>query len=364
MPVNGNDTLIEPAVLLGQIAAAVFGLLLILIGVAVLYTIAQWACRGRKVDGVVVGVRRRGTQFYSVYRYALEEGGWGEANAVQGSGSLAGRGTGTRKLIRVTPERPDEAREAAAPVVWSLAFGFLLGGGWLTWSSLGTLKYSLVTWIVAALLAVVVGRMLRPRLKLFLKAGSALAIRNQGLQSTPVESAESLGLPYRRPGVQVSSRKSGRVGPVFCLAGLVVLATAAIPVRKLIELQKGTRTEGVVLWLEINPSNNHRNIRFPEVQFTAVDGAAVRFLDRAGANPSPYKVGDRVTVLYLPAKQGTAMIDRGWRNWEPVAALMVLGTTLLTLGVMTLRGNLLSAQSGSDKSLLWTETTMRSGLRR
>ena len=112
-------------------------------------------------------------------------------------------------------------------------------------------------------------------------------------------------------------------------------------------LRSGTRAQGTVLWLEMNTSNNNHNSRFPEVQFTAADGAVVRFLDRAGANPSPYKVGDRVTVLYQPGQQGTAMIDHGLSNWEPVVALLLLGTTLLGLGVMALRGGVALRHTGS-----------------
>ena len=120
MRINGSDIPIEPGVLLGQMAYVLFGLLLILLGAAILYTIAKWAFRGRKVEGEVLGVRRRGTQFHSVYRYALQQGGWGEATSVQGSSSLAGRGTGTRRLIRILPgdtsnRLPDHAEEAREP---------------------------------------------------------------------------------------------------------------------------------------------------------------------------------------------------------------------------------------------------------
>ena len=366
MRINGNDIPIEPGVLLGQMAYALFGLLLILLGAAILYTIAQWALRGRRVEGEVLGIRRRGTQFHSVYRYALQQGGWGEATSVQGSSSLAGRGTGTRRLIRILPEHPpdssEEAREPASLVIWSLALGLVLGGGWLTWSSATAYKRSIFTWIFFLLVAAIAGWLLWPRLMRLLKAAKAMAGLPQPWSGLPIESAETIGLASTpAPRMQLSSRRPGRSGLLFCVAGLVVLATALIPVHRLRELRSGTRAEGTVLWLEMNTNNNNHHSRFPEVQFTAADGAVVRFLDRVGANPSPYKVGDRVSVLYQPGKQGTAMIDHGWSNWEPVAALLLLGTALLGAGFMSMRGNVALRQTGSVNELFYLDTNVSTG---
>ncbi len=362
MRINGNDIPIEPGVLLGQMAGALFGLLLILLGAAILYTIAQWAWRGRRVEGEILGVRRRGTQFHSVYRYALQQGGWGEATSVQGSSSLAGRGTGTRRQIRILRDHPEEAREPATLVMWALASGLVIGGGWLTWSSATTWKRSIFTWIVFALIAAVAGRLIWPRLARLLKAVQTMAGPPQLWDALPVESAETLGsLPSATTRVQMSSSQPGRAGMLFCIAGFVVLATALIPARRLLVLRSGTRAEGTVLWLEMNTTNNNHNSRFPEVQFTAANGEVLRFLDRAGANPSPYKVGDRVTVLYQPGKQGTAMIDHGLSNWEPVGALLVLGTTLLTLGRMALRGHVALRPAGSVSTPFSRETNVPSG---
>jgi hypothetical protein len=191
-----------------------------------------------------------------------------------------------------------------------------------------------------------------------------LAGPSQPWDALPIESAETLGLLPTPCRLQMSSKRPDRVGPLFCLAGLVVLATALIPIRRLLELRSGTRTEGTVLWLEMNTTSNNHNSRFPEVQFTAANGAVVRFLDRAGANPSPYKVGDRVTVLYQPGKQGTAMIDHGLSNWEPVAGLLVLGMTLLSLGVMTARGSVALRQTGSVKEFFAAARNVSSGSRK
>jgi hypothetical protein len=93
-----------------------------------------------------------------------------------------------------------------------------------------------------------------------------------------------------------------------------------------------------VLSLYENTANRGSYSKFPEVQFTDLHGATVRFLDKAGADPSPYKVGDKVIVLYHPGDQGSAMIDHGRGNWEPAVALLILGTTLLGVGLLAARG--------------------------
>lgn len=338
MSVNGNDIVLEPSVLIGQLAYVLFGLFLLLLGLAIFYTIAKWARSGRQVEGEILGVRRRGAQFHNVYRYALLEGGWGEATSVQGSGSLAGRGTGTRRLIRVMPEHPEEAREPTSAVTWLTASGLVLGGGWLTYSSATEWKHSPFTWAFFATIAASVVRFLWPRLMRLLKTLQAVVTPPQPWNALPIERSEALGTSVAFPGPRASIRRPGHVGAIFCIASFVVFASALIPIRGLLHLRAGTRTEGTVLWLEVNNFNKPRHARFPEVQYTAADGETVRFLDRTGANPSPYKVGDKVTVLYQPGVKGTAMIDRGARNWEPAAALLILGTLLLGLGTLTLRG--------------------------
>jgi len=73
------------------------------------------------------------------------------------------------------------------------------------------------------------------------------------------------------------------------------------------------------------------------VQYTGQDGSVVRFHDHTGARPSPYKVGDTVTVMYLAGKPSTAMIDRGLSNWEPLAGLSVMGLMLTGLGLVAMR---------------------------
>jgi hypothetical protein len=329
----------EPGILFHQRAGVLGGLFLILLGVAILYTIAYWARRGRRVEGEVIGVRRRNGQFHSVYRYALPEGGFHEATSVQGSSSLYGRGTGTRRMIHVIPEHAEEAREPAAPVTWALAWGLVLGGGWITWFNATTWKRSIFTWIFFALVAAILGRFIWHKLTRFLNALQTKVGVAEPWDALPIENVERLGSISQTPRVQIVSKGPIRAPMIFVVVGLVAWGIAFIPARKLILLRSGTRTEGTVLWLNEDTTQRGSYSKFPEVQFTDLHGKTVRFLDKVGADPSPYHLGDRVPVLYQPDKQGSAMIDHGRGNWEPVVALMVLGTTLLGVGLLASRGS-------------------------
>jgi Protein of unknown function (DUF3592) len=160
----------------------------------------------------------------------------------------------------------------------------------------------------------------------------------------PIEAAETLGLTPQPARLQVRGSSSVRSSAIFCVAGLVILAVAFIPIRHIMQLKNGIRTEGTVWRLQQNTAIHNSYAIYPEVQYTNTEGATVRFLDRAGENPSPYKVGDHVPVLYQPGEPESAMIDHGLRNWEPVVALLILGTVLTSLGFWTLRARLGAAE--------------------
>lgn len=342
---NANDVPFQPGVFVGQIAYVFGGLFLCLLGSAIFYTIAVWRLRGRQVEGEILGIRRRGGQFYSVYRYALPNGGFCEATSVQGSSSPVGRATGNRVAIRVMADKPGEAHEAASVSMWLLAFGLVGVGGWLTYYSVTAWKHSIVTWILIALAALYAGRKLWRKFAPYLTKLRAQPGIADGWSGVPIESAETLVVPPITDRIHIAPVKTTastprRTGTIFCVAGLLVLATVYIPVHKLRLLRNGTRAEGTVLRLTSNGSTNQHPGLFPEVEFRSADGKVVRFEDSVGENPSPYKVGDRVPVLYQPAKPSTAMIDHGLGNWEPVILIVLLGTVFTSVGILSLRGGL------------------------
>jgi hypothetical protein len=349
LPIYGTE--FEPGILFQQMVGVLGGLFLILLGVAIFHTLAYWVRRGQRFEGEVIGVRRRGGQFHSVYRYALPEGGFREATSVQGSSSLDGRGTGTRRMIRVLPEHPEEAREPASPVIWAVASGLVLGGGWITWFNATRWPRSIFTWIFFVLVAAILGLFVWRKLTRFLMAVQTKVGVAEPWNALPLENIKNFDPTSSTPSVQIVNKGSVRAPMIFVVAGLVVWGTAFIPAHKLILLRSGTRTEGTVLWLNEDSSGRGGYSKFPEVQFTNLQGETTRFLDKIGSDPSPYRVGDKVPVLYHPDDPGSAMIDHGRGNWEPVVALMILGATLLGVGLLASRGSVVAgSQTSSAKN--------------
>jgi uncharacterized protein DUF3592 len=343
-----HEIAIEPGIFFGQMAYVLGGLLLLLMGAAIFYTMWQWRRHGQQVEAVVLGIRRRGAQVHSVYRYAMPDGGLREVTSVQGSSSMKGRETGRRMMIRVmpghAPGQPDEAREAPGFVMWALASGLVLGGAWLTYDSVISWRRSPVTWIVVAVVAMYLGRKIWRRLARFLTSMQSKLGAADGWSDVPIETVETLPFSPQPIHAQITGAKPARSSAIFCILGLVIFAVAYIPAHKLILLRAGARTQGTVWRLSSQQFQHNRHNVFPEVQFTDENGATIRFLDHTGSNPSPYKVGDHVAVLYQPGRQGSAMIDRGFRNWLPVAALLLLGTVFTSLGLL-----MLSSLYGSAK---------------
>jgi hypothetical protein len=334
---NINDASISMAhgILLGQIFVLLGGLFLFVIGGAIFHTLAFWRIRALRVDGETIGVRRRGPYFHGVYRYSLPSGETHEATAVQASVSPRGIVAGRHVAIQVMPDKPDEAREQHAPVLWALAIGSLLGGAWLVHFPLTAWKHHPVTWTVLLLATASVGSWIWQRLKALFTQMKPVK-HPEPWSALPLESAESFAaLPTAS---RLSTRsKARRPGMIFVIVGLAVITLAYLQAHELIELRGGVRTSGTVTDLVFSGNAKGDSNRYAVVQYAERDGTIVHFNDRKGENPSPYKSGDTVTILYEPGKPATATIDRGWRNWQPVVALISFGAVFTGVGLLTLR---------------------------
>lgn len=322
----------------GQIFDLFGGLFLVLIGAAIFYTLASWRVRAMQVDGEIVGVRRRGSQFHGVYSYLLPSGESRRATSVQGANSPQSLQSGRHVTIQVMPDNPDEAREQHAPMLWTVAFGLLLSGAWLIYVGATVSKRSPIAWIMIVLAVAYTGHWLWSRVQVLLAKMQPVAMPDPW-SALPIEPAESLGVA---PTLTLARRSTGsklrRTGMIFVVLGLGVFVLDYWQARELLELRHGVRTSGIVTELsEGSTGRSSDTFLFPVVQYTGLDGNIVHFDDRTGARPSPYKVGDTVPVMYLPGKPSTATIDRGLRNWEPFGGLAVMGIMLTGLGFVALR---------------------------
>jgi hypothetical protein len=218
--------------------------------------------------------------------------------------------------------RPAEPRQPQAPMQWAIACGLLLSGAWLLHFTIESWIHHPITGILTLLVAAYLTYRLWHRLKGLLAGMKPIAA------PAPAQASSV-----------VTRSKSRRNGAIFVVVGLVVIATACLQARDLLALRGGVRTQGTITDLVFSNSGVDRSDpnQFPVVRFPMPDGSIARFEDRTGENPSPYKIGDEVQVLYQPAHPGSAIIDRGVSNWEPFVMLTLLGATFGGLGLFSMR---------------------------
>ncbi len=98
--------------------------------------------------------------------------------------------------------------------------------------------------------------------------------------------------------------------PVFVLAGLGFVAFGAYVIRTGRRLRRyGRGAPGTVVRLRWE-SNDHGGGRFyPTFRFRTEDGREIEAESDLGANPAPAREGQRVTVVYDPARPQRARID-------------------------------------------------------
>jgi hypothetical protein len=332
---NFNGISIGNGIMFGQVGYLLGGLFLLFIGLAILYTLLYWRVRALDLEGEIIGVRQAGQYFHTVFRFVMPDGSTKEATSGQGSSSLRGRLAGRRVSISVMPNQPGEVREAMSPTIWAWAIGSLAGGLWLTWFAFTAWAPTFWMWLALGAVAIYLGS----------RVSRLLAARDPAKTGTPMSPEDRwAAVPIRRaeelhpqPRVVVTGNRPRRTGFIFCVTGLAIIAFTYVPAHRLLLLRMGTRATGVVTALETNTGNNSDPSLFPRVQFTGQDGAMVQFVDRTGSNPASYKVGDRVAVLYRPENLSSATLDRGLRNWEPVAMLLLLGSCFTAMGACSLR---------------------------
>lgn len=124
--------------------------------------------------------------------------------------------------------------------------------------------------------------------------------------------------------------------PLFLAVGLVLLVAAMLESMGVWRLeQSGVRAPGVVSSFDASRCDS-RNLPVcvhAVVTYATSSGQRVSFRDGYGSDPSRYRVGQTVIVLYRAGSPRGAIIDRGIGNWIGAAALYVLGGGLALFGI-------------------------------
>lgn len=139
--------------------------------------------------------------------------------------------------------------------------------------------------------------------------------------------------------MQQQQRKGLRfIIPLLLLAGCGLMAFSYHLAKQQSRINaSGLRAPGHVISLQSERSDDD-TVYYPVVSIDFATGP-LQFRDRAGSNPPSYHVGETVTVLYLTSNpSGTAMIDRGRRNWLPAALTGLFGALFVICAVLCIRG--------------------------
>src|SRR3954471_2322468 len=118
------------------------------------------------------------------------------------------------------------------------------------------------------------------------------------------------------------------LGIVAMLGGLFLLIVALfLYLRQRRFLDRAVETTGVVVGQNVSPSAEGGAVTRPVVRFRTEDGERIEFEDAFGSNPSPYRVGRGVPVLYDPERPGQARIRSFGSLWLFCLITGVIGTT-------------------------------------
>ena len=234
-------------------------------------------------------------------------------------------------------------------ILWLQILTLFGAGVALFWVGVTAWRTGPMTWVVASLAVVhllqKVRAIIAPKDKALPRSdwrellAQVRDARAQARNAQPVQRLEELtALPEYRDKEIRQRVQLRRLAPFLLLAGLGCLAFGVHQSRGLLRLDSsGMRAPGVVSSLSTSSSGNSVTY-YPVVTYTDGAGHRVVFKDHTGTSPPLYRVGEAITVLYLPEEAGSAIIDRGLWNWLPSVILYLLGAGLSALALALLRG--------------------------
>jgi cytochrome c oxidase assembly protein Cox11 len=74
---------------------------------------------------------------------------------------------------------------------------------------------------------------------------------------------------------------------------------------------------------------------YPVIEFETQTGKVFRFESRTGGSETSYKIGESVEILYDPQDSQGAMINSWTELWLPPIAVMMLGGSVLIVGIFS-----------------------------
>ena len=309
-------------------ALVCFGLGALLLGNSI-----YWHLRALRVTGTITGVVDQGGTYAPVYRYTSADGSVHEARSTIGTSTAAGKETGRVVPLLVSPHDPTSAQQAG---IGSLEMVFVvaglllaLAGIWMGTTAITAYPVTAKTWIMAALMTIYgiwhLRRSIAPKGQ---SPFSPQAWRRApGASVAGVRPIEQIVSPADAQQAAANTLQQwNKAAPFVLIFGLLLISFAVYQGVTLARLESvGLRAEGQVVGLKAEYSSSSHGGSynyFPIVRYRSNSNLTLEFKDSIGSNPPSYRVGDKVTVLYLPdTPRSQPMIDRGpfWNWMIPIA---------------------------------------------
>ena len=122
------------------------------------------------------------------------------------------------------------------------------------------------------------------------------------------------------------------LGIIFGVGLILTCLWLAALVPAVMFVSRAHHAEGVFLGSEARIGGRHAGtFMHPEIRFTTPDGAVVDFVTRSGSSNQPFTDGQKMPVLYDPARPEDAKLDNFFELWA--APVFLAPFALLPLGI-------------------------------
>lgn len=281
-----------------------------------------------------------GTEYYyPVYSYKAQDGTMQEFVSDMGSTGFMGALPGRRVTLLVMPRpKGDKVRRKG---VLGLIFGllFFLPGLFVGSVALRNFEMSFATGAIIVVAIAFLSMKIIALVQKARRAGVDLKEIRENVKFSDIKITSNTSKGRLLSDAEIAARvvvhrKYLRVGAciTFVLSACMMAGGVYFAKDMRLLMQDGQKAQGEVVSFE-SRSSDGGNTYYAVVEYRTLDGQKARFQDRTGASSPLYKRGDQVEILYLPGREGKAIIDRGFMNWVLSFGLGAGGLVLFVVGV-------------------------------
>ncbi|MCB1681646.1 MAG: DUF3592 domain-containing protein [Alphaproteobacteria bacterium] len=290
--------------------------------------------------------------YYPIYEYKSPQGERMEHIEEMGGNTFLHCLPGKRVKLLMLPGNPPKVKKAGV-IGLILGLVFLLPGLFIANVAVSQFKFSFAS--VLLILGIIVYAFYKifhkfqeipeaDRKKGWEMVRSGEAFKAENFTITSSSSNSNISSKGRRMTpdeirVRIGSQKQMTVisGFVVLLISVGLSIGAYYAGQSMIDfLESGVKAQGKVTGFESSRSDDSV-VYHAVIEFKDVSGKRVTFQDSVGASTPVFERGDVVTVVYLPDKSSSAMIDRGIYNWALSGGLLAGALLMLWIAFSSFR---------------------------